>query len=604
MVDDPPKVPTTDGYATTDPGHAGAETVPENTLDATTQKPGATDARAIVSWPPAGYDIGEVIGRGGMGEVLAAHDRRIGRDVAVKRMRDPLPDAHATQRFLREARIQGRLDHPAIVPVHELGIDEAGRPFFTMKRLAGRTLADHLANKESIQPLLRAFVDVCLAIELAHEHGVVHRDLKPSNIMLGDYGEVYVLDWGIARVIAEEERLDSGGDIDTLDERTGTGTMLGTPGYMSPEQVRGEPVDSASDLYALGAILFEILAGEPLHARGTPGIATTLASAQQSPSKRRPDRMIAPELDRACFGALHEIAMQRPRARTLANQVQRYLDGDRDLESRRVLAAELMTEARAALATDRAAALRLAGRALALDQKSTDAATLVTTLLLEPPATLPDDCQRMLDKEHARAATVRTRLAALVTISVFAFWLVVPFLSVRSSSWLFAFYGIHAAIAGMLYYAARRMRPGYLWVTMVATVAAAIIWSRIAGPFLLNPVMLCGALMGYTANPRVTSRPWTVVAWAVVAVMLPLVLEWTGLLAQSTTIAGNRIEIESFIYDIRGNLELGVLTVANLAFVILVALYALSINRFALRMQRSLLVQNWQLNQMVSRAPG
>ena len=137
-----------------------------------------------------------------------AHDRRIGRDVAIKRMRTAAPTDSATSRFLREARIQGRLDHPAIVPVHELGRrrrwpavlrDEAARRGHPRPQRLG-------SERGPLQPLLRAFVDVCLAIDFAHARGVVHRDLKPSNIMLGDYGEVYVLDWGIARVLADRQR--------------------------------------------------------------------------------------------------------------------------------------------------------------------------------------------------------------------------------------------------------------------------------------------------------------------------------------------------------------------------------------------------------------
>ena len=166
--------------------------------------------------PPPGYVLGETIGRGGMGAVIAAQDLRIGREVAVKRMATMTPDGEQVARFLREARIQARLEHPAIVPVHELSVDELGRPFFTMKRIAGQTLGERLADRVPQNRLLRVFVDVCRAIEFAHARGVVHRDLKPSNIMLGDYGETYVIDWGIARVLAAGEA-DRHGELVTLD---------------------------------------------------------------------------------------------------------------------------------------------------------------------------------------------------------------------------------------------------------------------------------------------------------------------------------------------------------------------------------------------------
>jgi serine/threonine protein kinase len=153
------------------------------------------------------YRFGEVIGVGGMGEVVLAHDEHIDRDVAVKRIRSAVPSPEQRARFVREARVQGGLEHPAVVPVHDLAVDRDGRPFFVMKRLTGTTLLallqrlrtgdeDESAARRS---MLRAFVDVCLAIEFAHSRGIVHRDLKPANIMLGDFGEVYVLDWGVAR---------------------------------------------------------------------------------------------------------------------------------------------------------------------------------------------------------------------------------------------------------------------------------------------------------------------------------------------------------------------------------------------------------------------
>src|SRR3954467_1599549 len=215
---------------------------------------------AFAALPDPGYQIGELIGRGGMGEVVVAQDQRIGREVAIKRIRSLDPSSDAVNRFLREARIQARLDHPAIVPVYELGTDADGRPYFTMKRLAGVTLSRKLSENGPVQPLLRAFVDVCLAIQLAHSRGVVHRDLKPSNIMLGDYGEVYVLDWGVARVLTETRRTTGPSLVVDPDDGTTVGAILGTPGYMAPEQVRGHEAGSKADVYALGAILFEILA--------------------------------------------------------------------------------------------------------------------------------------------------------------------------------------------------------------------------------------------------------------------------------------------------------------------------------------------------------
>src|SRR3954465_12096501 len=134
------------------------------------------------------FRLGRRIGKGGMGEVMAARDVQIARDVAIKRMRAAAPSEKAIQRFLREALVQGRLEHPAIVPVHEIGRDADGLPYFVMKKLTATPLAKALEDKTmSLQRVLRAFADVCLCIEFAHARAVVHRDLKPDNIMLGDY---------------------------------------------------------------------------------------------------------------------------------------------------------------------------------------------------------------------------------------------------------------------------------------------------------------------------------------------------------------------------------------------------------------------------------
>ena len=180
-------------------------------------------------WSLTGYDLGDLLGRGGMGEVLVAHDQRIDREVAIKRMREDQPSAIAVTRFLREARIQARLDHPAIVPVHELGYDANQRPYFTMKRVTGVTLGDRITARGPIQPMLRALTEVCFAIDLAHSKGIIHRDLKPSNIMLGDYNEVYVLDWGVARVLHTSAR------------RWSTSKPISTPAIPRPARCSARP---------------------------------------------------------------------------------------------------------------------------------------------------------------------------------------------------------------------------------------------------------------------------------------------------------------------------------------------------------------------------
>jgi WD40 repeat protein/tRNA A-37 threonylcarbamoyl transferase component Bud32 len=226
-----------------------------------------------------GYEVLGELGKGGMGEVVWAHDLHMGRDLAVKVLPEKYRDQpHLARRFVREARIHGRLQHPGIAPIHELGELSDRRPYFTMKLVEGRTLADLLAERAGpdydLPRFLTVFEQVCQAVAYAHSQGVIHRDLKPRNVMVGSFGEVQVMDWGLAKVLAEEapEAEGAGGPGGPdADGATQAGAVLGTYSYIAPEQARGEleRVGRRSDVFGLGAILCEVLTGQPPYA-GTP----------------------------------------------------------------------------------------------------------------------------------------------------------------------------------------------------------------------------------------------------------------------------------------------------------------------------------------------
>jgi serine/threonine-protein kinase len=609
MVDD-----STDGPADVEP-HATTAPVEARTRfgeasDAATLVP-AGPAAASVVLPPAGYSIGDAIGRGGMGEVLVARDLRIEREVAVKRMTAQSPTSEQISRFLREAKIQARLGHPAIVPVHELGVDEQGRPFFTMKRLTGKTLAQRLGEKlplgTSLNELMRVFVDVCFAVEFSHSNDVVHRDLKPSNIMLGNFGEVYVIDWGIARVLSEDGDVANPelADIKTLDDGTKSGALLGTPGYMAPEQIRGMKATPAADVYALGSIMFEILAGEPLHKRGEHGIATTLSRPQIAPAERKPDRGIPPELDAICFAALAEIPEERPTARQLAERVQAFLDGDRDLERRRAIAKEQLESARSVLAsTDkdaRAAAMRRAGRALALDPQSEEAAELVSSLLLEPPRKLPPDLEAGLEEQERQLNRDRSRKAIWAYLSVFIILPFIAFVEIKNWPAIICFYGMLSlgALASWRY--AQNGRP-VVAVVLVINLTIAVMFTRLASPFVLTPLAVCCALAGLTAIPWLNQRPWVIIGWSVLAVMLPVVLEWIEVLPATWHIGHGRMVIISDMVVSKGRQTELALIAGNLLFTLVIALLALSIARRRRLAQQQLYVQAWHLRHLLPNA--
>ena len=220
------------------------------------------------------------IARGGMSTVIRMRDRSLLRDTALKRLDSDLAVRHdQILRFLLEAQITGQLDHPNIVPIHELGRDAEGDLYFTMKLVEGQTLAERIQEygERRLEPdllaeLLQVLVKVCEALSFAHSRGVIHRDVKPSNILVGHYGQVYIMDWGVARLLPPSE--DTGGDrrveVSVMAELDSPGTIIGSPAYMAPEQVEGvhEGIDARTDVFALGATLYQILTGVPPY-RGT-----------------------------------------------------------------------------------------------------------------------------------------------------------------------------------------------------------------------------------------------------------------------------------------------------------------------------------------------
>ena len=253
------------------------------------QDPNSSPDVATSNPPPPGawtdkLRVSDELGRGGMAVVMSAVDQDLHRELAVKVSHAGAGGSEGEKvRFVEEAQITAQLEHPNVVPVHELGIDPHGRPFFTMKLVRGQSLEAILKKRREGDPdtlarfglrrLLDVFTSVCQAIEYAHARGVIHRDLKPANIMVGDFGEVLVMDWGVAKVVGKasvpSRRPDMPSDVETVRSGQGahqtvSGTVLGTPSYMAPEQARGDrDVDERADIYALGAMLYELLCGRP-----------------------------------------------------------------------------------------------------------------------------------------------------------------------------------------------------------------------------------------------------------------------------------------------------------------------------------------------------
>jgi tetratricopeptide (TPR) repeat protein/tRNA A-37 threonylcarbamoyl transferase component Bud32 len=303
-----------------DPSGAGA------TRDAT--DPGTPAGEPV---GPPGYELGEEIGRGGMGVVYRARDVKLDRHVAVKLLQHHITaGSAAARRFLDEARITGQLQHPGIPPVHDLGALPDGRPFLAMKLIKGDTLEEDLRDRPDPSHdrgrFLAVFEKVCEAVAFAHSRKVIHRDLKPSNVMVGAFGEVQVMDWGLAKVLGSEPEpappTDQGRVTEVRTFRdpgsdTQAGSVLGTPAFMPPEQAGGEVarIDERADVFGLGAILAVILTGQPPYA-GNDGEAVRLMAirGQLAECLARLDACGAdPELVALCTRCLAAERDDRPR---------------------------------------------------------------------------------------------------------------------------------------------------------------------------------------------------------------------------------------------------------------------------------------------------
>jgi len=276
------------------PGN-GVKTSPTTSLDQTTVLPqvelDGTQARVFVK-SRRRYETEGKLGEGGVGEVLSALDHDIERRVAIKRLRARMKSPLALARFVEEIRTTGRLEHPNVVPIHDVGMDDAGDFYFVMKHVDGETLESIIAKLAAGDPeyhqrygferRVEIFKGVLEAVALAHAEGIIHRDIKPANIMVGAYGEVLLMDWGLAKSLRDEspdldaalageeekdtgEKKDAGRSAPATQSETGrmfetqAGALLGTPAYMAPEQAEGLPADERSDIYSLSVMFHELV---------------------------------------------------------------------------------------------------------------------------------------------------------------------------------------------------------------------------------------------------------------------------------------------------------------------------------------------------------
>ncbi|MFK8003935.1 MAG: serine/threonine-protein kinase [Polyangiales bacterium] len=620
----------------------GEATTPSQVLDVDSIGRAALDFRSR-------YLFRYLLGEGGMGEVHLVRDRTVGRDVALKVIRgdDPESRARAQARFVREARVQGQLEHPSIVPVYDFGSNPDGNLYFTMKRVRGRSLQQIFrglnsgdAEIEELYPrrrLLKALQQTCLTMAFAHTRGVLHRDLKPANIMLGDFGEVYVLDWGLAKTAGADE-LEAEENLAQVahENHTVDGAIVGTPGFMAPEQLKGADVvvDERADVYALGAILFQILTRRALHEGETFNdyVISTLSPAPRA-SVAAPDGGVPPELDSLCAEALKVLPEERiASAALLSETLEAYLDGDHDLTLRRKAAqahaanAERVLEGRAHSESTHAAksaddtlsvslagvdeegarrhAMREVGAALGLDPTNETALHTFYRLLTEPPDEMPAEAAEELRKARLEAKRVGLKVAMVVYASFIGIVPLVLFMGVKN--WVaFTVEGVSIGACFLLsvYHYRRDQTPAISLDHIVAATIAVIVSIVVLGPFMVVPTLALANTAAYAVAAHKPRERFWIATMGVCAVIVPVLVEFSGLLPPTFDVVDGQIIVHSMMFELSFRSTLAFLLIIHVPFILACAWFVARVKETHSELERQMRVQAWQLAQIVPSRP-
>jgi serine/threonine protein kinase len=572
------------------------------------------------------YATQKLLGEGGLAQVHLGRDERIGRDVAIKSMSVDLQEkASARARFFREATIQGQLEHPSIVPVHDIGFHPDGSPFLVMKRVRGRTLeeilAGHGANdaelleRFSLRRLLNAFVNVCLAVDFAHSRGVIHRDLKPANIMLGSFGEVYLLDWGVAKLTSElapdsnpDNLIDDAADQGGLE--TKHGALIGTPHYMAPEQITGQ-ASFASDVFALGAILFEMLTGKTLRDGRATFVQIATRPTDARCSVRAPEKHVPPELEAICVRATEKDPKARfATARALSAAVEAYLEGDRDAARRRELALKHVENARQARTAANASVdgpepslrveMRELGSALILDPDNDEARRLTLEALTTPPEKLPREVEEAFEDRANNQLRETARRWPWLIVSWGAFAPLLYWAGVRDFVTGGCAFGLIVLASLLARMSLLRKTPKYgllEYAVVMVTALAMVVVGRFFGPFILVPSLLGTFGVALQLDPRAHARHFAL-AVCILGLVGAVVLDQLGIPSRlfvvrppeiSITIASGMREIPTMV----------VIVLVHVSAMLTTAVSIGTVRRELTRAEQRLYVYAWQVRAML-----
>lgn len=566
-----------------DPSDAGGQTTQYN-LDPDHSAAEPTDLR-----PPIRYCETGVLGEGGMGRVSLVDDAVVRRQVALKRVRPDKQDQRAmAARFVEEARLQGRLQHPNILPVYDIGVDDEDQPYFTMRPIEGQSLAEALGEVDATarrREFLSGLSQVALAVDYAHRNDVVHCDLKPRNIVLGTFGEVYVVDWGAAHDLR-------------LSLRERASILSGSPNYMAPEQTDGRThlIAATTDVFALGAIVFEVVRGHSL----AESVRSASAGADVFGDLPEP-------LGVLCQRATSTDPDHRyPSMREFHDVLQGFLDGELDgerkaSESRRLASdaarsAELLSSSDNEL-EERTHAVQAAGRALALDPSNPVAFEVFLDVLDTPMQEEPSEVVDMA------ADAQLERIRRLGKTAVFAYCgqlLHSPlFLAadVREPGYLYAFYASMAVATVVALWT--HLRPSEAKVALCLAVSSlgAASLTGLLGPLFVMPmvVIVNAATFGVMFSGRKTALPTLA---GVLSLSAPYVGSKLGWLPDVYAFGGDSLVIQAgaFALDAGAEMILFAVNLVTLAFgSIVIAVLSLRVRS----VERRLFAQTWHLRRLL-----
>ena len=568
---------------------------------------------------PARYDLEGFVASGGMGDVWLYHDRTLGRNVALKELKPTHAGIQRRKlRFIREAQVQAALQHPGIVPIYDFAACDSGGAYFTMRHVEGQTLAEVVQKRVrgedtySQRQLLAALDSVSLTLQYAHERGVVHRDLKPENVILGDYGEVYVLDWGVAKVFDPDGERHSAVQV-SAKVQSHADCVVGTLEYMAPEQLAGgEIVGPGADVFALGILLFEVLTGELLREGDEKSVVEQVARGDDLPERISAAGDVPAPLAELCIAATSRYFRDRPTAREFHEHLLAYLEGETNAERLRTAAGQHVQSARARLSLNppgssgdemhHAAAVAELGRALALDPTRTDALETLRALLDGKSQEVPDGAQKELSRQRDEAA----RESARASIFVYTAWLaLIPLaliMGIRSLPALAFLVSGPALLVAVNLWVDRKghFSAPLTWIALILSFTSVSALSVFAGPYLLVPSLAVATAVTYLIAFR-GNRPIQIATQvlAPLAVAVPIALQAAGLLPRSYVFKDGHVVIKPFAVDLPPAMTEVLFLVGGTLLVVLANYIVTRVVTTLDRAEKRTLGQAWWLRQLL-----